>query len=195
MILADTGTPTPLELTLFDGNTSRGVKAFVKKPDGTPVQELSLPHVGSGTYSTFFSYNQEGFLVATFVTYIDNTYQVEDPIYARVSETYRFHHEPKIHYENKMSSAYDFQTKAHQIITWAERDGQVAPGSDCRISVKKADGTVVFSANQMSPNSDGVFLLQNPSFEPEGDKNYYVTITINVDGVDRITHQTFFTVG
>lgn len=195
MILADTGLPTPLELTLFDGDATKGVRAFVRRSNGTLVTTVDLPHLGNGTYMATYTHMVPEFLQVTFVVYGDDTFTEVDDYYAVVSEIYRFKNEPSVRFDNKVTVAFNQQTGAQELLCWSEKDGAVALGTKCRVAVKKSDGDVVYSAALEDPNADGVFHFVNPSFSGEADKNYYVSVTIEVEGADRTSYQSFFTVG
>lgn len=96
-------------------------------------------------------------------------------------------------YNFKMSTVRNPANGEQEIITWAEKDGVVATGSDCTVSVKDALGVLVWDATLASPNADGVFRFANPLSVPKS-QNYYITITMTVDGQPRTSRSPFYTV-
>ena len=99
----------------------------------------------------------------------------------------------KVIYENRMSTTFNGQTGEQQIIAWAEKEGQAVSGTDCTVSIRQSDGTEVWTSTLANPNADGIFRFQN-TFSSTSAQNFYVVITIRVDGTLRTSYRTFFTV-
>jgi hypothetical protein len=193
----DTGSRAPLEVTLFESDGTKGVKAYlIRVEDQSDLGEVTLSHAGRGAYLATFTQSQPGTVHATFVVYTDPTFAEEDAYYPHASELFLFSPGGHERYENKASTAFNQQTKAQEIIAWGEHNGLVITDtSNCRVSVKDGTGHEIYQATQAAPNSDGVYLFTNATFTGLADKNYYIMITISVGGADRRSFQSFFTVG
>jgi hypothetical protein len=103
---------------------------------------------------------------------------------------------PLIHqYLNRMSTVFNTAGGFHELIAWAEKDGQVILGSgDCHVTVKDSFGAVVWDRFLAIPNADGVFRFQN-AIVALADRNYYVVITVVVESISRISTGSYITVG
>lgn len=88
MISVDLGSPMPLQLTLADGASDKGIKVFFTKIGGESVGSTTLTHVGYGAYTGTFIHNVEEFILATFIVYTDTTYTTQDLFYNNTSEWY-----------------------------------------------------------------------------------------------------------
>ncbi len=96
---------------------------------------------------------------------------------------------------NRMTTALNNLTGVQEVLVWAEKDGQiVTSSSNCSIAVKDDLGATIWSGFAVTPSADGIFLFSN-SFAPLADGNYYVTISIIVDGTMRSNKQPFVAVG
>lgn len=96
-------------------------------------------------------------------------------------------------YEMRMSTVRNPSNGEQEIIAWAEKNGQNVTGTDCAVDVKDALGQAVWDDTLASPNADGVFRFSHPLSVPKS-QNYYVTITITVDGQPRTSRRPFFTI-
>ena len=99
------------------------------------------------------------------------------------------------HYENCLSTVYNIITGAHDIIVWAEKNGEAVPATDCTVTVKTAAGSEIWTDTKASPNSDGLFSFSEITSSFQVYSNYYVVITMTVDGQARTSQKSFFTVG
>lgn len=207
MIQGPPDLPLPLQLTLGPAYTGKGVRAYIEKLDKTLVGTVDLDHSRLGTYTGWFSYPTEEFLVITFVVYTAPDFVTIDTTIERTAEIYRIKHDApslndmldsglaKTRYENRMTTVFSTDSGEHEVVAWADKDGQrVTSATDCEIVVKNSSGTVMYTDTLVTPNSDGVFRFNRP-FSPSADKNFYVIIAIKVDDVVRISHQSFFTLG
>lgn len=97
-------------------------------------------------------------------------------------------------YVNRMTTTFNSSTGEQEILVWAEKDGQAVAGSDCDIRVLDGLGTLVWNGTLASPNSDGIFRFSH-QWQPLAGRNYYVDITMTVDGGTRVTTQSFYTAG
>jgi hypothetical protein len=209
MIVAPRNTLAPLQLTIEPHFEDRGIRVFIKQMDvpGTLIETVDLNHIGFAAYTNTFDHDTEEYLVATFVVYTDGTYTTIDPLIARTSKIYRIKDDAptlveleiaglgKVNYLNRFTTTFLSATNEQQVITWSERDGQIAPdATDCTITVRDASGAIQFSDFVAAPNADGIFFFKK-TFTPIIDENYYILITTLVDGDFRTSAQTFFTIG
>ena len=207
MIQGPPGALIPLRLTLGPAFTDRGVRVYIEKANQTLVTTVDLTHSRLGTYTGVFSHSVEEYLTGTFVVYKTPALTSIDTNIERTGKVYRIKNDPptlaemllsplaKIFYHNRMTTVFNTSSCEHEILAWADKDGQrVANTTDCMIVVKDSFGSIKYSDTTPSPNSDGVYRF-NRVFKPGADKNFYVAITIKVDGIFRTSHQTFFTLG
>jgi beta-mannanase len=96
-------------------------------------------------------------------------------------------------YSNRMSTVFNSANGKQEVIVWSEKNGVRVYSADCVVTVKNSLGESKWSATAAAPNSDGVFRFENPLSAPIS-QNYYVVISAMVDGVERTTVQSFFTV-
>jgi hypothetical protein len=97
-------------------------------------------------------------------------------------------------YVNKMSTVFNAVNGKQEVIAWAEKDGQlITTSSNCVVEVNDSLGTLKWGGTLASPNTDGVYRFENPLSAPIS-QNYYIVITIEVDGLNRVTTQGFYTV-
>jgi hypothetical protein len=97
-------------------------------------------------------------------------------------------------YVCKIGASFEESGIIH-LITWGEKDGQrVATSHDCRIDIRNADGTLVTTKSQVTPNLHGVYNFTHSSpLSPNA--NYYVVIAMTIDGAVRTSQQGFSTIG
>jgi len=99
------------------------------------------------------------------------------------------------HYINRMSTTFSPDSSYQEVIAWSEKDGQRrVDTSDCVIAISDSSGTVRWTQTSSSPNADGVYRFINP-IVVSADSNYYIVISIKVDGEFRTTQQAFITIG
>ena len=195
MIIAEIGVPTPLSATIKNRDSTRGVRAFIQDIAGTLIGTEDLTHVANGTYLTSFIHNVAEYLIVTFVAYTDGTYTVIDPNLETVEETYKVQSQGVL-YENRMSTACKTLDGTHEVIAWANRNGQrQTAAQNCSIYVRDAVGTLLWQDSTPTPDAQGVFRFTNNSVTLDADVNYYIVIEIEVDGAVRTSIQSFFTVG
>lgn len=202
MIQGPPNTPIPLQLTVEPAYADRGVLATIRKQNGDLVDIVELSYAGLGAYTASFSHAVEEYLIATFVIYTDSTYATIDDTLARTSEIYRIKADPitpedlpKPRYENRMTTVFNTTTGEHEVLCWADKDGQRRlTVEDCTIIVKTSAGAVAYTDFSATANTDGVFRF-NRVFPAAADSNYYVIISIKVDGEIRTSYQSFFTLG
>jgi hypothetical protein len=89
MIAADIGVPTPLELMLFDGQTTKGVRVFIRTTAGALVTTVNLSHVGEGLYTANWVPTSAGYYHANYVVYTNGSYTSEDFLYPRTTAVYK----------------------------------------------------------------------------------------------------------
>ena len=89
MISADIGVPTPLELMLYDGATSKGVRARIRSTSGILITTVNLLHIGDGLYTAYWTPSDGGYFHATYIVYTDGAYSTEDLAYIRTTSPYR----------------------------------------------------------------------------------------------------------
>lgn len=207
MIVGPTSKPIPMQLTLEPAYIDRGVRVYIRKMNNSLVQTVDISHVSLGLYMGSFTHSTEEYLILTFVVYTDNAFTTIDEFIGRTSKIYRVKNDPpslddllnsplaKINYQNRMTTVFNTTTCQHEVLVWADRDGQrVTNGADCTLVIKDSVGVVQYSDSATTPNSDGIFRFSRV-FKPGVDKNYYVVISIKVDGSFRTSHQSFFTLG
>lgn len=98
-------------------------------------------------------------------------------------------------YTNRMTTTFRPDTDQQEILVWSEKDGEVVPSpSDCVMSVKSSTGTLIWSQGASTPGPDGIFRFINP-IVVSADSNYYVSMSVKVDGIARISQQAFITIG
>jgi len=99
------------------------------------------------------------------------------------------------HYENKMTTIFNPSTSLQEVLVWGEKNGQSVLASEgCAIEVKDSSGGIMWSQSSSTPNSDGIYRFTNPIVVLI-DNNYYITISIKIDGDFKTTTQAFITVG
>lgn len=89
MIEAEVGVPSPLELMLPDGNSTRAVRVYLQKADGTDLGTVDLPHMARGRYAGLHTFTEAGFVYTDYITFSDATFAFEDLLYTRRSEVYK----------------------------------------------------------------------------------------------------------
>lgn len=89
MIAADVGVATPLELMLFDGADTKGVRVRIRTTAGVLISTIDLTHVGEGLYTGSWTPASVGYYHANYVVYTDGTFLTEDLLYTRTTEPYR----------------------------------------------------------------------------------------------------------
>lgn len=98
-------------------------------------------------------------------------------------------------YRNRMTTTFNPQTDIQEVLVWSELDGQRKTGTeDCTIIVKDAQGAVKWTASSSVSSADGIFRFTNP-IVLSSDANYYIIMSIRVDGEIRVSQQAFLTVG
>lgn len=207
MIQGPPNSQLPLLLNLEPRYTDRYVKVFLERMDGTLVGTVNLSHTRFGSYSGSFSHSSAEFIKAIFVTYTDDQYIQIDSTIGTVGEVYRIRDDApslseilasnlaKTQYINRMTTVFDSSTGEHEILAWADKDGQRVINSEiCTIVVLDSLGNAQYNDTLASPNSDGVYRFKKV-FQPTVDRNFYVIISIKVDGEFKTSHQSFFTMG
>jgi hypothetical protein len=191
MITVELGQQAPLILTLFDGASDRGVRAVVRSVTGDLITSINLVHIGEGSYTGVRPVSSLGYFVITFTVYTDGTYSREDENYEITSETYCV---TENNYNVMMSTTFESATKEQEVIAWAENKGKrILNPTSCTVYIKDGTGTTKWTHTLTLANSDGVFHFINP-VTLEIDKNYYVVVSINVNGLTIIGQKPFFTV-
>ena len=89
MISADVGVSTPLELMLFDGATTKGVRVRIRTTAGVLVTSVILTHVGEGLYTGTWLPVATGYFHANYTAYTTGACTVEDLLYTRTTELYK----------------------------------------------------------------------------------------------------------
>ena len=103
--------------------------------------------------------------------------------------------EAPVHYKNRMTTAYNPGSGMQEVLAWAEKNGErVVATSSCNIAIKDSLGVTKWFQFSSVPNADGVYRFVNPVVVTS-DANYYIIISIIVDGVARVTQQAFITIG
>ena len=98
-------------------------------------------------------------------------------------------------YINRMTTTFSPTSGIQEVMVWAEKDGlRVATTSACTVIIKDSLGALKWSQSASTPNSDGVYRFVNP-IVIGSDANYYIIVSITVDGSPRVTQQAFMTVG
>jgi hypothetical protein len=98
-------------------------------------------------------------------------------------------------YINKMTTTFSPARGEQEVLVWAEKDGACMPDtSDCTIIVKDALGVTKWTQSSSTANVDGIYRFVNP-IVVASDSNYYITMSIKVDGLYRINQQAFITIG
>jgi len=98
-------------------------------------------------------------------------------------------------YVNRMTTTFNPGSALQEVLVWAEKDGaRIATTSSCNIIVKDSLGVVKWSQSSSTPTADGMFRFINP-IVISSDANYYIIMSIVVDGSTRVTQQAFITVG
>jgi hypothetical protein len=91
-----------------------------------------------------------------------------------------------------MTTAFNTSTGEQEVLIWAEKDGAAVSGTTASIVVTDNTGAMVWNANALAPNSDGVYRFSH-QWQPLAGRNYYIKISIMVDGVLRVNKQSFYT--
>jgi hypothetical protein len=99
-----------------------------------------------------------------------------------------------ITYVNRMTTSRDNVTGIQEVLAWAEKNGVAVAGTLCTVSVKDDTGGTIWTASLATPGPDGVFSFSN-AFTPLADGNFYIQITITVDGSPRTNLQPFVAIG
>lgn len=207
MIQGPPNTLIPLQLIIEPRFSDRYVRVAIERMDDTLVGNVDLTYTRLGSYSGSFTHPTEEFLKTIFTVYLDSQYTQVDPNIGTTGKIYRIKKDPpslqellssslaKVRYENRMTTVFNSSNGEHEIIAWADRDGQrVTNTSNCTVVVVDSLGNTQYSDSSQTPNSDGVYRF-NRTFSPGADKNFYVIISIRVDGEYRTSHQSFFTLG
>lgn len=97
-----------------------------------------------------------------------------------------------------MTTTINNLADTQDVLCWLNKDGQTV-GNSANARVVVSDGTSdIWSGTDLTPDARGVFkITQNniTSLINDADKNYIISITISLDGVDYHTAQPFYTVG
>jgi hypothetical protein len=165
---------------------------------GTPVflETIAMTAVLGGTYVAFFSPVGGKSYLLRKAFYTDDTYATLDPLRSPASETIYAEagSGESSTYTNEMSTAYNNLTLTQEVIAWATQDGQSVSGTDCTVTIKDSAGTTVWTATLADPNGDGVFLFSKV-IALTANEDYYVVVSITVDGAVRTNIRPFMTVG
>lgn len=189
------GEAIPLSLMLLASDNDKVVKCSLTTffPRSVWVEDILLTARGDGIYdnSTYLMPERE-FVIARFDAFESDG--VTSAGYSRTEEIFVL---DKIaqQYNCKMTTVFN-AISTQEVLAWIEKDGQtVSNPTSCVCTVKTSDGATVWSKTSSSPNADGIFKFSNLATGFASDANYYVTITIEVDGEVRTSTQTFITVG
>lgn len=88
MITSTVGSTAPLILQLYDGNTSKYPRAFIRDSAGELLSLIDLNHVGNGLYLGSFDPSSSGYYHAVFTVYADINHTQEDYTYTVDMESY-----------------------------------------------------------------------------------------------------------
>jgi hypothetical protein len=214
MILADVGVPSPLQLQLTDGAEDKGVRARVRRSNGELLGTVDLGHIAEGCYGGSFTFPDQNFYYATFTVYTSPSFSLEDKIYEKKTDTYRAiiptYFGPdisnlatkadvsvlaRIQVVNKMSTTFNDASGEQEVIVWSEKDRRrVLTAEDCHIWVKDNNGAIKWAGAASTPNADGIFKFISP-ISMVVDSNYYIVMTIKVEGIYVTSQQAFVTLG
>lgn len=98
-------------------------------------------------------------------------------------------------YVNRMTTTFSPERGDQEVLVWAEKDGmRMVASSSCTVIIADALGVVKWTQSSSTPNSDGVYRFINP-IVVSADSNYYIVMSINVDGEFKISQQAFITIG
>lgn len=192
------GDSLPLSLLLFDGDEGKFPSAHVYKEDFTPVAGSPFPlsHLAHGLYKNTSAQAPASakVLTAVYVVY-------DNPERTQVSETHTRSEDKFVlqdiapsQYLQKMSTTLRADG-TQEVIVWAEKNGErFESAQNCTVSVKDSLGVQKWTAQQESPNTDGVFRFTNP-IQALDNSNYYIVVSMNIEGRQRVFQQAFMAIG
>ena len=98
-------------------------------------------------------------------------------------------------YANHMTTVFNEGLGQQELLVWATKNGvRVAGASDADVTIKTATGTTIWSDTLASPSADGIFRFLETGLAPLViNANYYITVTITVDGSPRTVTAPFIT--
>jgi len=197
------GEQLPLELLLFDGDTTRHPVAHVFNENGAPLvgSPFVLTGIGLGRYinQSHLITTAEKRFTAVYIIYEDMSHTNEDLFYERAEDVFDVSDLSALlaaqsNYVNRMSTAYNSTSGIQEVLVWPEKNGQIIAGTNCDIAVKTSSGVVVWQASLAAPTPDGLFPFIRPVVV-QVDANYYIEIDIVVDGFVRHSRQAFVSIG
>lgn len=162
----------------------------VRMEDYRVVPTITQVDTGAIAAAVWDSYTTDHTADGSFGAYVSSISSSQAALQASLNEGVQ----GLTNYRIRMSTSFDPVQGMQEVITWAEKNGQRAIGSNCIVSVRNALGDEVWAASLSSPNADGVFRFLS-GFSGGADKNFYVVVGITVDGVTRVGQEPFFTVG
>lgn len=190
------GEKLPLSLLLFDGDETKYPSAYLYGEDFAPVSGSPFPltHLAHGLYknNAVTATGAQKLLTAVYVVF-------SDPARSQISETYtrsedKFLVQDLDQYTQKMSTTLSADG-TQEVIVWAERNGErLTSTGNCSLAVKDSLGIEKWAGQLPAPNSDGVFRFRNPILAVDN-SNYYVVISMELGGRQRVSQQAFMAIG
>lgn len=192
-----------LNLLLDDGNPDLFPIAHVTTEDNIPVagSPFELVSLGNGRYydDSYVISESSGYLTATYIVYKDSLLSEESRDYPRAEDIFSLESDElsRSTYAAIMSSVYKDEDQSHEILVWLTRgSNRILDSSDCIVRFYTAEGALVWTQEQETPDPKGMFLLNSGSVSLQKDSNYYVIIEIKDEaGIPRVTTLPMMTVG
>jgi hypothetical protein len=165
-----------LQLTDGVGTVFPNASIFNESGGSVPIDVLSLSHVSLGLYSAEWLPPCPGGYFAVYRLFNDMAMTTESD-YERSIDTIRVGEwDPPV-----MGVAYDYQSSTMRIDVSLNRNGRPVPPptvASAVISVYDADDSVLFTASDVAPDSQGMFRMTKTSPGLVADRLYSVHISI-----------------
>lgn len=81
--------PIYIRVQLFDGSTSKYIRAYIKDKDGNLIAQKDLTSLGQGVYGADYAMPNEPIVLATLIVYSDSGYTTEDTTYERSMKEFK----------------------------------------------------------------------------------------------------------
>jgi len=197
-IVVKPGESLPLSLLLFDGNEGKFPSAHVYKEDFTPLAGSPFPlsHLAHGLYknTSVVAPTDARLLTAVYVVYDNPERTSVSETHTRSEDKFTVQDIAPTQYLQKMSTTLRADG-TQEVIVWAEKNGERFPSAqNCSVSVKDSQGVQKWAAAQDNPNTDGVFRFTNP-IQALDNSNYYIVVSMNIEGRQRVFQQAFMAIG
>ena len=179
MINSSPNTAFLIDLQLYDGNTSKFVRAYIKDAIGSLVTILPLTSKSGGLYTAQTSLPLIGQYTVQCIVYTDALFTIEDMIYERTEDQIGISTPTSI---NLQMTTGVIDNEVQELMAWLELDGNIITNpTSCSIQVLDGQSNVIFDMGiNTTPLANGFFRYLKPSADTllTRGESYVAKITI-----------------